>query len=97
MARKRRRNQVEDMVDTAEVVPGADAARGSKRRYRAVRRALTLSPFMTAFCALEPFVAVGLLIQNTQPGSRAAPEFRASRAGRLQVERSMQDRLDRDG
>src|SRR5699024_7770502 len=96
MARKRRRNQVDDMVDTAEVVPGADAARGSRRRYRAVRRALTLSPFMTAFCALVAFVAVGLLIQNTQAGTGAADEVSTSQTGRIQAESSLQEWLDGD-
>lgn len=96
MARKSRRNQVDDMVDTAEVVPNSDATARTKRRYRLVRRALTLSPFMTAFCALVAFIAVGMLIQNTQAGTGAADGVSASHTGRIQAESSLQEWLDGD-
>lgn len=96
MATKRRRNQVNDMLDTAEVVPNADAATRPKRRYRLARRALTLSPFMTAFCALVAFIAIGLLIQNMQAGTSAADEVSASQTGRIQAESALQDWLDGD-
>lgn len=93
-SRKRRRNQVDDMIDTAEVVPNADVAERPKRRYRLARRALVLSPFMTAFCALVAFVAVGMLIQNMQGGASASGEVSASQIGRTQAESSLQDWLD---
>lgn len=96
MARRPGRNQVDDMLDTAEVVPNTDAATGSKRRYRLVRRALTLSPFMTAFCALVAFVAVGMLIQNVQAGTSATGEVSASQTGRTEAESSLQSWLDSD-
>src|SRR5699024_2979691 len=96
MARRPGRNQVDDMLDTAEVVPNTDAATGSKRRYRLVRRALTLSPFMTAFCALVAFVAVGMLIQNVQAGTNATGEVSASQTGRTEAESSLQSWLDSD-
>lgn len=95
-ATKRRRNQVEDMLDTAEVVPNADVSTRPKRRYRLARRALVMSPFMTAFCALVAFIAVGLLIQNMQAGSSAADEASTSQTGRIQAESAMQDWLDKD-
>ncbi|APX31749.1 hypothetical protein BH708_02350 [Brachybacterium sp. P6-10-X1] len=93
-AKKRRRNQVDDMVDTAEVTPNAEAAGRAKRRYRLIRRALTLSPFMTAFCALVAFIVVGMLIQNMQAGSQAAGEVSASQTGRTQATSALQDWLD---
>lgn len=95
-ATKRRRNQVDDMLDTAEVVPNDDISRRPKRRYRLARRALALSPFLTAFCALVAFIAVGLLIQNMQAGSSAADEVSASQTGRIQAESALQDWLEND-
>jgi len=94
VARKHRRNQVDDMIDTAEATPSPEAAARPKRRYRLIRRALTLSPFMTAFCALVAFIAVGVLIQNMQAGSQATAEVSASQTGRVQATSALQDWMD---
>src|SRR5699024_6050991 len=96
MTRKRRRNQVDDMLDTAEVVPNADAAERPKRRYRWARRMLSLSPLMTVFCALVAVVAVGTLVQGTQAGTGPAEGQSASQAGRVQAESALRDWLDGD-
>lgn len=96
VARKRRRNQVDDMVDTAEVTPNPEAPGRPKRRYRMIRRALALSPFMTAFCALVAFIAVGVLIQTMQAGTQAGRDVSASQTGRTQATRAVQDWLDGD-
>src|SRR5699024_12679059 len=89
-ARKRRRNQVDDMIDTAEATPSPEAAARPKRRYRLIRRALTLSPFMTAYCALVAFIAVGVLIQNMQAGSQATAAVSAAQTGPDQAPRAWQ-------
>src|SRR5699024_11360435 len=47
--------------------------------------------FMTAFCALVAFIAVGVLIQNMQAGSRAGAEVCASQTGRVQGTRALAD------
>lgn len=96
-ARNRRRNQVDDMIDTAEVTPNPEAASRPKRRYRLIRRALALSPFMTVLSALVAFIAVGLLIQNPQAGSQATAEMSASQTGRTQATSALQDWLEGEG
>src|SRR5690625_588914 len=97
VARKHRRNQVDDMIDTAEVTPNPEAAERPKRRYRLIRRALTLSPFMTSFCALVALIAVGVLIQNMQTGAGPTGETSASQAGRIQSPTALQCWMDGEG
>ena len=97
MARnKRHRNQVDDIYDSADVVPSNSVSDKPKRRYRLTRRLLVFALLLAPLNALGLVAAVSLVLNGVDNSSGAAVEISATQTGRTEAERSLQEWLDSD-
>lgn len=97
MARnKRQRNQLDDIYDSAEVVPSNPVSDKPKRRYRLTRRLVVVALLLAPFNALGMVAAVSLVLNGADNSSGAAVEISATQTGRTEAESSLQEWLDSD-
>ncbi|WP_394217051.1 hypothetical protein [Brachybacterium vulturis] len=92
----RRRNQVDDLFDTAEAVPDPSARARGKRRYRTARRAVFASVILAPLNVLGLILMFSIVlngVENTGPGTA---QVEATQTGRTQAERSLEQWLAND-
>lgn len=90
----RKRNQVDDLFDTADAVPHASASARPKRRYRTARRMLLASMILAPVNVLGLVLMFSLVVGGVDATSQGTAQVAATQTGRTQAESSLQQWLE---
>lgn len=92
----RRRNQVNDLFDTAEAVPDPSARARGKRRYRTARRAVFASVILAPLNVLGLILMFSIVLNGVETTGPGTAQIEATQTGRTQAERSLEQWLAND-
>lgn len=90
---KRRRNQIDDIYDTAEVVPSETISDKPKRRYRMTRRLLVIALLLAPINLIGLIAAFSVATGGGNITADAPAELSATETGRTEAESSLRDWL----
>lgn len=92
----RRRNQVDDLFDTADAVPDLSARVRGKRRYRTARRAVFVSVILAPLNVLGLILMFSIVLNGVDATGPGTAQVDATQTGRTQAERSLEQWLAND-
>lgn len=92
----RKRNQVNDLFDTAEAVPDPSARSRGKRRYRTARRAVFASVILAPLNVIGLILMFSIVLNGVETTGPGTAQVEASQTGRTQAERSLEQWLAAD-
>lgn len=93
----RRRNQVNDLFDTAEAVPDPSARARGKRRYRTARRAVFASVILAPLNVLGLILMFSIVLNGVEATGPGTAQIQATQTGRTQAERSLEQWIAANG